>query len=62
VKSIAKRRSLVTLDLSATDVRDPSPLLALSNLRMLGLAQTKISTQGAQAVQTLRARGVEIVQ
>ena len=62
LKIIAKRRSLVTLDLSATEVRDLSPLLALPNLRVLGLARTKLTAQGTQAAQTLRARGVEIVQ
>jgi hypothetical protein len=43
VPSIAARSSLVVLDLSATDVRDPSPLDALPRLRTLGVAQTRLS-------------------
>jgi len=58
---LAARPSLVVLDLSATEVRDPSPLTALPHLRTLGVAQTKLSAAGAAAVKRLAARGVEIV-
>jgi hypothetical protein len=59
--SLAARPSLVTLDLSATDIRDPSPLARLPRLRLLGLAQTRLSPAGNAAVKRLAARGVEIV-
>ena len=58
---LAARPSLITLDLSATDVRDPSPLAALPRLRVLGVAQTHLSRAGNAAVKRLAARGVEIV-
>lgn len=58
---LARRRSLVTLDLSATEIRDPSPLAALPNLRTLGLANTKLTAPGEQAVKTLAARGVDVI-
>jgi hypothetical protein len=59
---LAAQRSLVTLDLSATDVHDPSPLAALPRLRTLGLAQTRLSPAGVAAAKQLVARGVEVVQ
>lgn len=62
VPPLAARRSLVVVDLSATEVRDPSPLAALPHLRTLGVAQTKLSAAGVAAVKRLAARGVEIVQ
>lgn len=58
---IAARPSLVALDLSATEIRDPSPLAALPRLRTLGVAQTRLSSAGAAALKRLAARGVEIV-
>jgi Leucine-rich repeat (LRR) protein len=58
---LAARTSLVTLDLSATEIRDPSPLAALPRLRALGIAQTKLSVAGVAATRRLAARGVEIV-
>jgi Leucine-rich repeat (LRR) protein len=58
---LAAGRSLVTLDLSATEVRDPSPLAALPRLRTLGLAQTRLSTAGTAAVKKLAARGVTVI-
>ena len=61
VPKLAARPSLVVLDLSATEVHDPSPLAALPHLRTLGVAQTKLSAAGAAAVKRLAARGVEIV-
>ena len=61
VPSLAARRSLVVLDLSATDVHDPSPLAALPRLRTLGVAQNRLSAAGLAAVKRLIARGVEVV-
>ncbi len=58
---LAAQASLVALDLSATEIRDPSPLAALPRLRTLGLAQTRLSPAGAAALKRLAARGVEIV-
>jgi hypothetical protein len=58
---VAARRSLVVLDLSATEVRDPSALAALPYLRTLGVAQTRLSAAGTAAVKRLAARGVEVV-
>lgn len=58
---LAARPSLTVLDLSATEIRDPSPLAALPRLRTLGLAQTKLSPAGVAASKRLAARGVEIV-
>ncbi|HET9623062.1 MAG TPA: hypothetical protein VFP84_16935 [Kofleriaceae bacterium] len=58
--ALAARASLVVLDLSATDVRDPSPLAALPHLRTLGIAQVKLSAAGVVALKQLAARGVEI--
>jgi hypothetical protein len=59
--SIATQPSLAIVDLSATEVRDPSPLAALPHLRTLGVAQTRLSAAGIAAVKRLAARGVEIV-
>ncbi len=59
--AIARRRSLAALDLSSTEVRDPAPLAALPNLRILGLTMTKLSKQGLASMKSLAARGVEIV-
>ena len=58
---LAEQASLIALDLSATEVRDPSPLAALPHLRTLGVAQTRLSTAGVAAVKRLTARGVEVV-
>ncbi|TMQ21645.1 MAG: hypothetical protein E6J90_13835 [Deltaproteobacteria bacterium] len=58
---LAAHTPLVTLDLSATNLRDPSPLAALPRLRTLGLAQTRLSPAGNAAVKRLAARGVEVV-
>jgi Leucine-rich repeat (LRR) protein len=58
---IAAQPSLVMLDLSATEIRDPSPLAALPRLRTLGVAQTRLSPAGVAATRRLAARGVEIV-
>jgi hypothetical protein len=61
VPLLAARPSLAVLDLSATEVRDPSPLAALPHLRTLGVAQTRLSATGVAAIKRLAARGVEIV-
>jgi len=61
VPLLAARRSLVVLDLSATEVRAPSGLAALPYLRTLGVAQPRLSAAGAAAVKRLAARGVEVV-
>lgn len=58
---LAARGSLITLDLSATEIRDPSPLAALPRLRTLGVAQTRLARSGVAALKRLAARGVEIV-
>ena len=52
--------SLIALDLSATEIADPSALAALPNLRVLGLAETRLSKAGLDAVEQLDARGIEI--
>lgn len=59
--SLAARPSLVALDLSATEIRDPSPLAALPRLRVLGVAQTRLPPAGVAALKRLSARGVEIL-
>jgi hypothetical protein len=59
--SLAAQPSLAILDLSATDIRDPSPLAALPHLRTLGVAQTRLSPAGVAAIKRLVARGVEVV-
>jgi len=58
---IAARPSLMVLDLSATEIRDPSPLAGLPRLRTLGVAQTRLAPAGVAAVKRLAARGVEVV-
>jgi hypothetical protein len=58
---LAARSSLAVLDLSATEVRDPSPLASLPRLRTLGVAQAPLSAAGVAAVKRMAARGVEIV-
>jgi Leucine-rich repeat (LRR) protein len=59
--SLAARPSLAILDLSATEIRDPSALAALPHLRTLGVAQTRLSPAGVAAIKRLAARGVEVV-
>ncbi len=59
--TLIRRGSLVTLDLSATDITDPAPLVALPKLRTLGLSNTMLSPAGASAVPMLAARGIEVV-
>jgi hypothetical protein len=59
--SIAAHPTLAILDLSATEIRDPSPLAALPHLRTLGVAQTRLSPAGVAAIKRFAARGVEVV-
>jgi len=59
--SLAALPSIAVLDLSATEIRDPSPLAALPHLRTLGVAQTRLSPAGVAAIKRLAARGVEVV-
>ncbi|MBX3156311.1 MAG: hypothetical protein KF773_09960 [Deltaproteobacteria bacterium] len=58
---LAAHRNLRIVDVSATELRDPSPLAALPDLRVLGVAQTRLSPAGRAALEALAARGVEIV-
>ena len=59
--AIAQRPTLVTLDLSATEVRNITPLVGLAHLRTLGLVGAKLDAAGTTAMKKLAARGVEIV-
>ncbi|HEY5935229.1 MAG TPA: hypothetical protein VIU61_11355, partial [Kofleriaceae bacterium] len=59
--AFAKRTTLETLDLSGTDITDPSPLAPLRNLAVLGLEATKLGKKGQAFVKELESRGVEIV-
>ena len=59
--SIVRRSSLVTLDLSATDITDPSPLISMPKLRLLGLSNTLLSPAGQSAVGSFATRGIEVV-
>ena len=56
----ARRRSLTTLDLSVTDVTNPAPLASLPNLRVLGLAQDRLSREGVAAARALDHAGVQV--
>lgn len=58
---LARRRRLAVLDLSRTDVRDPTPLAQLPELRLLGVVATPLSPAGLATTRRLAARGVEIV-
>jgi Leucine-rich repeat (LRR) protein len=57
---LAHLTALAGLDLSGTEVTDPSALALLPNLRVLGLAETKLSKNGIEWVKTLAARGIDI--
>lgn len=61
VASVARRPTLVTLDLSATEVKDVTPLVGLAHLRTLGLVGAKLDAAGTAALKQLEAKGVEIV-
>lgn len=62
IATVAQRSTLVTLDLSATEVKDISPLVGLPHLRTIGLVGTKLDPAGTASMKRLAARGVEIVQ
>ena len=59
--AIARRPTLETLDLSGTDITDPTPLASLPHLAILGLEGTKLGPRGQAVVKALQSRGVEIV-
>ncbi len=59
--AIVRRSSLVTLDLSATDITDPSPLISMPKLRLLGLSNTLLSPAGRTAVTSFATKGIEVV-
>lgn len=59
--ALAKHDRFVALDLSSTEITNPAPLAALAHLRVVGLAQTKLSKDGEVAAKKLAASGVEIV-
>ncbi|MEJ7603606.1 MAG: hypothetical protein WKG01_37310 [Kofleriaceae bacterium] len=61
LQTIARQPTLETLDLSGTDVTDPSPLVGLPHLAVLGLEGTKLDKRGQAVVRALQSRGVEIV-
>lgn len=58
--SLARYSELVGLDLSGTEITDPGVLAAMPNLRILGLAETRLSSAGRTSVKTLVARGIDI--
>lgn len=59
--AIARAKQLERLDLSSTNVTNPAPLAALPALVELGLAQTKLTTEGKTAANALQKRGVIVV-
>ncbi|MEO8553668.1 MAG: hypothetical protein ABI678_27025, partial [Kofleriaceae bacterium] len=58
--ALVKLTSVIALDLSGTQLADPAPLAGLPALRVLGLAETKLSKAGVASVKQLAARGIEI--
>ena len=58
---LSRLTTLVGLDLTATEITDPSALATLPELRVLGLAETKLSKTGLEALKTLASRGIDIV-
>ena len=59
--AIAKALRLERLDLSDTEVTDPSALAALPNLVELGLSHAKLTTAGKTAANALAKRGIKVV-
>ncbi len=59
--AIARRPSLTLVDLSFTEVTDPAPLAALSDLRTLGLVETRLSAAGIASAHRLAKSGVALV-
>jgi hypothetical protein len=59
--ALARATPLGTLDLSSTEISSPAPLAHLPRLRVLGLAQAKLSPAGDAAAAALASRGVEVV-
>ena len=60
--ALAQRKSLVTLDVSATEIKDLSAFTALPHLRTLGVVGLRLTADGTAAVKQLTAKGVEVVQ
>jgi Leucine-rich repeat (LRR) protein len=58
--AVARHPSVIALDLTGTEITDPSALAVLPSLRVLGLAETRLSKAGLDGVKQLEARGVEI--
>ncbi len=61
LESLAKARSLRALDLSGTEITTPAALMALPELKVLGLTKTRLSRAGKAAIVPLVKRGVEVV-
>jgi Leucine-rich repeat (LRR) protein len=59
--TLATARSLRALDLSGTEITTPAPLMALPELKILGLSRTRLSRAGRAAIEPLVKRGVEVV-
>ena len=58
--ALARHSSLTALDLSGTEITDPAALAVMPNLRVLGLAQIKLSKAGIESTKLLAAHGVDI--
>jgi hypothetical protein len=58
--AVARHTSVVALDLTGTEITNPAALAALPRLRVLGLAETRLSKSGLDAVKQLAAHGIEI--
>jgi len=59
--TLIQARSLRALDLSGTEITTPAPLVALPDLKILGLSKTRLSPAGRASIETLVKRGVEVV-
>lgn len=59
--TLIRAHSLRALDLSGTEITTPAPLVALPDLKILGLSKTRLSPLGRAAIETLVKRGVEVV-
>ncbi|MEP6862993.1 MAG: hypothetical protein ABJE66_20365 [Deltaproteobacteria bacterium] len=58
--ALAHHAALIGLDLTGTEITDPSALVALPSLRVLGLAETRLSKAGLDGVKQLERRGIEV--
>ncbi len=59
--TLVRARSLRALDLSGTEITTPAALMALPELKILGLSKTRLSPAGRAAIEPLVKRGVEVV-